>query len=258
MADRPESVLGALGGTSTSRRTMLKSALGVAGLATAGPLLAACGGDSGSGSSSSAAASGGESSSAAASGTVTFGSNASDEVPRTAYEEVFKKFTAASGIDVAVNTVDHNTFQEQINSYLQGSPDQDFTWFAGYRMRFFAEQGLAQEINSVWENIGGDFNESFKQASTGNDGNQYFVPFYYYPWALFYRKSVFKELGIDPESITTLDELNKAAATMKDKGLTPLAFADKDGWPAMGTFDYGGFKVVTQHRGLLRLGTVAG
>ena len=24
---------------------------------------------------------------------------------------------------------------------------------------------------------------------------------------------------------------------MKTDGLTPIAFADKDGWPAMGTFD---------------------
>ena len=47
------------------------------------------------------------------------------------------------------------------------------------------------------DKIGSQYNDSFKGASTGNDGKQYFVPFYYYPWALFYRKSVFKELGID-------------------------------------------------------------
>ena len=49
----------------------------------------------------------------------------------------------ASG--VKVNTVDHNTFQEQINSYLQGKPDDVFTWFAGYRMQFFAQKGLATD-----------------------------------------------------------------------------------------------------------------
>jgi multiple sugar transport system substrate-binding protein len=36
----------------------------------------------------------------------------------------------------------------------------------------------------------------------------------------------------------TLDELKTLAAKMKKDGLTPIAFADKDGWPAMGTFDY--------------------
>src|SRR5262249_23096579 len=64
-----------------------------------------------------------------AAGTVTFGSNASDPVPKKAYANVFANFTKKTGIDVKVNTVDHNTFQEQINSYLQGKPDNVFTWF---------------------------------------------------------------------------------------------------------------------------------
>ena len=37
-----------------------------------------------------------------------------------------------------INTIDHNSFQENINNYLQGAPDDTFTWFSGYRMRFFA------------------------------------------------------------------------------------------------------------------------
>lgn len=234
------------------RRSVLRAGLSVAGLAAAAPVIAACSSGTSSSSSSSAAAtsaSASESASASASasaggdlggakGNVTFGSNASDAVPKEAYAQVFKNFTTKTGTQVAVNTVDHNTFQEQINSYLQGSPDQDFTWFAGYRMRFFADQGLATDISDVWNVIGPMFNDAFKLASTGNDGKQYFVPFYYYPWAIFYRKSVFKDAGIDPEKILTIDDLSKAAATLKAKGLVPLAFADKDGWPAMGTFDY--------------------
>ena len=41
---------------------------------------------------------------------------------------------------VALNAVDHNTFQESINTYLQGTPDDVFTWFAGFRMAQFAEK----------------------------------------------------------------------------------------------------------------------
>src|SRR4051812_43648422 len=83
---------------------------------------------------------------AAPSGTVSFGSNYSDAVPKQAMQAVFDKFTAESGVKVDVNTVDHNTFQEQINNYLQGTPDDVFTWFAGYRMQFFAAKGLASPI----------------------------------------------------------------------------------------------------------------
>jgi multiple sugar transport system substrate-binding protein len=210
------------------RRFFLKSAVGSAAALSLPMLLSACGGSSGSG----ATSAGG---SKKASGTVTFGSNASDAVPKKAFADVLAAFTAATKVKTKVNTVDHNTFQEQINNYLQGSPDDVFTWFAGYRMRFFAAQGLAGDISDVWADIGGNFADSFKQASTGDDGKQYFVPIYNYPWVVIYRKSVWKEKGY--EAPKTLDELKTLGATMKKDGLIPIAFADKDGWPAMGTFD---------------------
>ena len=37
--------------------------------------------------------------------------------------------------------------------------------------------------------------DAFKKASTGADGKQYFVPITNYPWAVFYRKSVFEKNG---------------------------------------------------------------
>ena len=36
----------------------------------------------------------------------------------------------------------NSQFQDAISSYLQGTPDDVFTWFAGYRMQFFAAKGL--------------------------------------------------------------------------------------------------------------------
>ena len=87
-------------------------------------------------------------------------------------------FTAETGIPVKINTVDHGTFQDQISSYLQGTPDDVWTWFSGFRMRFFAEQGLATDISDVWAKIEPMYGEAFKVGSTGNDGKQYFIPIY--------------------------------------------------------------------------------
>ena len=168
-------------------------------------------------------------------GTVTFGSNGSDAVPKKAYANVMANFTKKTGIGVKVNTVDHNTFQEQINSYLQGKPDNVFTWFAGYRMQFFAQKGLATPIDDVWKTLTPLMPPAMKGASTGLDGHQYFVPIYNYPWAVFYRKSVFKKNGYTVP--TTWDQFMALAKKMKADGLIPIAFTDKDGWPAMGTFD---------------------
>src|ERR1051325_2539166 len=54
---------------------------------------------------------------AEAAGTVTCGANASDPVPKAATAAVLKAFSKSTGTKVQVNTVDHNTFQEQINTY---------------------------------------------------------------------------------------------------------------------------------------------
>ncbi|MEU8298548.1 ABC transporter substrate-binding protein [Micromonospora sp. NPDC048909] len=200
-----------------NRRTLLTAAAGTGALLGTG-LLTACGDDD----------------SGAGSKTVSLGSNQSDPKPKDVIAKVMAGFQTSSGLQVAINTVDHNTFQENINNYLQGKPDDVFTWFAGYRMRFFAARGLAGDLSDVWGKLSG-YSDAFKKASTGDDGKQYFVPASYYPWAMFYRKSVWQQYGYQVPK--TLTELNTLTAQMKKDGLTPIAFADKDGWPAMGTFD---------------------
>ena len=129
---------------------------------------------------------------------MTVGSNQSDAVPKAAIQAVMDAFQKAnSGLTAKINTIDHNSFQENINNYLQGSPDDVWMWFAGYRMRFFASKGLAGDVSDVWKDLSGaGMSDALKKASTGDDGKQYFVPSTYYPWAMFYRKSVFDEVRL--------------------------------------------------------------
>jgi multiple sugar transport system substrate-binding protein len=210
---------------SPSRRGVLKGVGGAALLGAGIPLLSACGSSGGSSDPK----------------TVSLGSNQSDAVPKKAYGEIYTAFSKQSGISVKVNTKDHNTFQEQINSYLQGTPDDVFNWFAGYRMQFFAAKGLASPVDDVWEKIGGNFPDAMKKLSKGADGKYYFVPLVTYPWAIFYRKSVFAQHGY--EVPTTWDAFVALCKQMKKDGLVPIAFGDKDAWPAMGTFDQLNFRI---------------
>ncbi len=214
-----------------SRRTLLAGAAGLAGAAA----LAACGDDeSNSGSESTE---GGAATTAAAADTtaapsgdaVTFGSNYSDEKPKAAIAAAI----AATGVKATINTVDHNTYQENFNTYIQ-QPDDVVSWFAGYRMRAFASKGVVGDISDVWANLG-DLSEGFKSASSGLDGKQYFVPLYFYPWAIHYRKSLFEEKGY--EIPTTWDDLLALAEKMTTDGLIPFAAANDGGWPQMGMFD---------------------
>jgi multiple sugar transport system substrate-binding protein len=207
------------------RRNFLKGAAGAGAALTLPGLLAACGGDD----EGSSGGSGGE-----PTGTVSFGSNeAGGDVPQMRRDALVAAYEKESGLKVAINAVDHNTFQENINNYLQGNPDDVFSWFAGYRMQFFAERGLIGDVSDVWPIDG--VGEAFQKASTGSDGKQYFVPDSNYPWVVLYRKSFWDERGYTAP--TTYDEMITLAQQMKTDGLSPFAFADKQGWPAMGTFD---------------------
>lgn len=162
-------------------------------------------------------------------GAVTFGSNYSDEKPK----EAMAAAIATTGLDVSINTVDHNTYQENFNTYIQ-QPDDVVSWFAGYRMRAFASKGVVGDISDVWAGLEG-FSEGFKSASSGLDGKQYFVPFYFYPWAVHYRKSLFEEKGYAIP--TTWDEFKTLCDTMTADGITPLCAANDGKWPQMGMFD---------------------
>jgi multiple sugar transport system substrate-binding protein len=171
----------------------------------------------------------------AASGTTTLGSNESDANPKAAVAAIADYCSKQAGITITINTTDHNTFQNQISSYLQGKPDDVVKWFAGNRLRFFASQGLLTPIDDVWAQIGANYTDAFKTAATGADGHQYLVPSINYPWVVMYRKSLWTKMGYAvPATITDFVTLAKK---MQTDGLVPLAYGDKDGWPAMGTFD---------------------
>ena len=168
-------------------------------------------------------------------GETSLGSNESDEQPKAAVQSLVDYCQTSTGASVKVNVNDHNTFQNQISSYLQGTPDDIVKWFAGNRLRFFADQGLLSPIDDVWAEVGANYSDAFKVASTGNDGKLYFVPSINYPWVVMYRKSVFTEKAYAVP--TTLAEFKTLGDKMLADGIAPLAFGDLDGWPAMGTFD---------------------
>jgi len=225
--DKGRSPSPSLAGFSLGRRGLLKGAAGIAGAAAVGLTLP--------GSRVSA-----QTALEAGTGEVTLGSNYSNEVPAagllTGIEALPNK-----NITVKINTVDHNTFQENITTYLQ-NPDDVIPWFAGYRMQFFAAQGLLGPIDDVWDAGLNDIqSEGFKLASTGQDGQLYFVPWTYYCWGIHYKPSVFEENGWTPP--TTMEELATLGEAMQGAGIVPFASGNDGRWPAMGTFDQLNFRL---------------
>jgi len=168
-------------------------------------------------------------------GKVTIGNNHSDASDLRGMNAVNDAFAVLTGLVPTMNTVDHGTFQDQINNYLGATPDDAFSWFSGYRMRFFADKALATPIDDVWAKVSSNFTAGFANSVVGNDKKVYGIPVDYYPWCVFYRKTLFADKGYQVPA--TWDALITLCKKMQTDGITPFAFGDKDGWPAMGTFD---------------------
>src|SRR4029077_15946699 len=97
-----------------TRRDVLK----IAGYGSLAAFIAACGGNPSSSGNTSITATGGK---------LAIGSYQSDSVPKKALADLVNNFASSNGgTKVTINTVDHGTFQNQITSYLQGTPEDVF------------------------------------------------------------------------------------------------------------------------------------
>src|SRR5579859_646436 len=106
-----------------SRRAAIRGLATTAGLAAIPGALAACSSSS-TGTSTAGSGSTGSASSSAG-GTISFGSNYSDPAPKQAFASLVSGAQKSTGVKVSINTVDHDTFQADITSYLQGTRSEE-------------------------------------------------------------------------------------------------------------------------------------
>jgi len=165
----------------------------------------------------------------------TRGGGATGDKIAKAVNDAFAKKTGAKVVAQQVNSDD---FQNNFAQIMQGSPDDAFGWMAGYRSNHFGEMGLladlTREINRLKPTLP---TSAIKGATSPISKKPYILPTTYYPWALHYRKSMVKEIGMNPEKIDTWDDFIKLMTLTQKKGLVGYSLGAKGGWEAMGTFD---------------------
>lgn len=150
----------------------------------------------------------------------------------------FLTMAAKAGFDLKLNEIDHLILQSHLTSYMQSNPDDVAEFGSGYRLQYAIAKGLVADISDVWAKVGNNFARNYKTSSTGSDSKPYLLPLARYPWAVMYRKSIFKAAGIEPSTIVTWLDFISACKIFKSKGLTPIAMGDSSGWEALGTFDF--------------------
>ena len=176
--------------------------------------------------------------SAIAGGKLIIASNASDQAPRAAFEEIVAKFQAANpDIDVQMNTTEHEAFKTAIRTILAADKGPDVaTWFAGNRMAGFVADGLFGDISDVWSQEGLANTMASTMPSITFDGKQYALPYSYYQWGIYYRKDIYDANGISVPK--TYDEFLDNCKKLSAKGIASVAIGTKYLWTAAGWFDY--------------------
>ncbi|WP_207456546.1 ABC transporter substrate-binding protein [Desertivibrio insolitus] len=114
----------------------------------------------------------------------------------------------------------------------QALPDIYFTW-AGNWAENFVKAGLAADLTEVIE-PGTEWGDTFGEASLDafKYGDKYYaVPLYNNGKFMGYNERIFDEAGVQPP--TTFDELIDACGAIRQAGYEPIAFGNKDGWPAL-------------------------
>ncbi len=162
----------------------------------------------------------------------------SDPAPRKVFAELVDMFNKSNpNYEVVVNTFAHEDFKVLLRTWLAAPEGPDVvTWFAGERMRFFAEKGLIAPVADIFG--GKRFNEFFPasfESTCSYKGKVYFVPQSWYWWGVYYRKSVFEKYGIKEPK--TWNEFLNVCETLKKNGIAPIAIGTKFPWTAAGWFD---------------------
>ncbi len=111
-------------------------------------------------------------------------------------------------------------------------PDIYFT-YPGNWAENYVRGGLAADLSDVIK-PGSEWGDTFGEASLDTfkyDDKYYGVPLYNNGKFMGYSKAAFDAAGVDVP--TTFEDLIAACAPLRDAGYEPIAFGNKDGWPAL-------------------------
>ncbi|MFT4221009.1 MAG: extracellular solute-binding protein [Microbacterium sp.] len=168
-------------------------------------------------------------------GTISLVNKFSDPSVSEYFPEMAKEFEAEHpDVTVEVQQESDQGYKDKIKVLASSNsiPDIYFAWPGSYAKQF-VDAGLALDLTSVIGE-GTEWNESLAAGAVGAgvyDGKNYGVPLDLDAKFMFYNKKVFEDNGVSVP--TTFDELLGVCKALKAKGITPVNFGNKDGWPGL-------------------------
>jgi raffinose/stachyose/melibiose transport system substrate-binding protein len=113
------------------------------------------------------------------------------------------------------------------------TPDLAYTWPAASVLAGYARVGALAPLDDYYAQYGWEGINGFYRGRNGFEGATYGVPMEQDLMGVYYNPALFEENGIAVP--TTYAEFQAVAEAFKEKGITPIAFGNRDRWPATNT-----------------------
>ncbi|GAD00668.1 ABC transporter substrate-binding protein [Agarivorans albus] len=172
---------------------------------------------------------------------------------RDSFHFVFEAFTQETGIHIQTIIRSDEDYKSEIDKWLKGgenSPDV-LHWQASERLFQFSRKGLIRPINHLWQELKLADSFAHLQSGVSEEGQVYALPFAYYHWGIFYRKSLIDKHG-GPQRFW--EDFVRQCEQLKQAGITPIGIGTKNYWPAAAWFDHLNLRIndLSFHQQLLR------
>lgn len=177
-------------------------------------------------------------SSAAMAGTLAVNIAYKGAVQRAVWQSTMDEFKKANpDVEIKASFIEEEAYKVQLPGWLSTQAPDVINWHNGERMAFYASRGLLEDLSEDWKKNGWDTTYASTKEASSWQGKQYSAPTVYYSWGMFYRKDLFKKVGIAGEP-KTWDEFLEACKKLKAAGIAPVAVGGRDAWTLAGWFDY--------------------
>ncbi len=169
------------------------------------------------------------------SGTITMVNKFSDPSTSKYFPAMAKAFEELHpGVTVKVQQESDQGYKDKIKVLASSNsiPDIYFVWAGSYAKQY-VDAGFALDITSQI-GPGTEWNKTLAPSAVEAgvyDGKSYGIPLDLDAKFMVYNKKIFADNGI--EVPTSFSQLLADCKTFKDKGITPINFGNKNGWPAL-------------------------
>lgn len=139
---------------------------------------------------------------------------------------------ANPGVTVNLEFMEDEAFKQKLPTLLQSdaAPDMFFSWSGGV----FYEQADQGFLRALPEEVVGEWEQELSaggMAALSYNGKFYGAPEASQNVAIWYNKDLAKQVGVDPTTIATYDDLLDQVKAAKAAGVTPFVVGGQDKWP---------------------------